>query len=343
VVSFSSGHGETAHAPITGTPRYAAPEQAREPEDPGAPSDVYALGGTLFHLLTGRPPFVAESPVGLLVQHASRAAPPVRSLVPLAPSRLAEFIDRMLAKDPDHRPTAAQVAVEIERPAASRSTASVAPMPEAAGKMFPLCRSWLRRDGSLAAYLIERDIVGMDDIDEALTVQVSPQTNNRSLAETLLERGLTSRDALANAERAIAGGDKRREDATFGRLAMEEGFVTKGDMERALSETGDAWISVSRSLVKREIMTAGMAEMVSTSVARHLREVDTVPLERVAQALGVSAEAIAAARQSLVSMPPEDDTSLVNLLLEAGEIDDELAARIKVESIRAHLPGSATH
>lgn len=108
-----SGHGETAHEPIVGTPTYVAPEQARDVGAATPASDLYSLGATMFHLLTGRPPFIGDSAVGILVQHASRAAPPVKSLAPAVPDELARVTDSLLEKSPAKRPAAQEVAAAL--------------------------------------------------------------------------------------------------------------------------------------------------------------------------------------------------------------------------------------
>ena len=90
ISQFASGHGETAHDPIVGSPTYASPEQVRAPGEATPRSDIYSLGGVLYHLLTGRPPFVADSAVGLLVQHASRKPAPASSVVPSAAQPLVD-------------------------------------------------------------------------------------------------------------------------------------------------------------------------------------------------------------------------------------------------------------
>ena len=68
------GSGPVAQTSMAGTPLYMAPEQARgEPVDFRA--DIYALGATLFHLVSGRPPFQADDLQGLLTKHASADRP----------------------------------------------------------------------------------------------------------------------------------------------------------------------------------------------------------------------------------------------------------------------------
>jgi hypothetical protein len=70
------GSAPVAQTSLGGTPLYMAPEQARgEPVD--FQSDIYALGATLFHLVSGRPPFEADSLDALLSKHASAERPSV--------------------------------------------------------------------------------------------------------------------------------------------------------------------------------------------------------------------------------------------------------------------------
>src|SRR5262249_42855497 len=94
-----------------GTPDYAAPEQFRDAHAADARADVYALGCTLFHLLTGQVPFPGSSFSEKYEAHAHKEPPPVEELCPDVPGGLALVVQKMLAKRPaDRFQTAAEVA-----------------------------------------------------------------------------------------------------------------------------------------------------------------------------------------------------------------------------------------
>jgi eukaryotic-like serine/threonine-protein kinase len=86
-----------------GTPFYMAPEQARNAKHVDARSDVYALGSTLYHFLTGTYPFKGESTLELIMSKEKGQFPTARRLNPEVPERLTLMIDKSLQKDPKHR------------------------------------------------------------------------------------------------------------------------------------------------------------------------------------------------------------------------------------------------
>jgi hypothetical protein len=109
------GANLTQEGTITGSPLYMSPEQATGDREPDARSDVYSLGGVLYYMLTGRPPFDDESPLKVMVAHASRppAFPP--ELRGQIPSDLEDVVLRCLAKQPEDRyQSAADLAAALD-------------------------------------------------------------------------------------------------------------------------------------------------------------------------------------------------------------------------------------
>ena len=103
------------HVPAIGSSAYQPPETAS-----GKPltrrSDLYSLGGVLYTLVTGRPPFAAASVVELMHKQCYTLPERPANLVPDLPSELDEFICTLLEKNPARRPgTAAAVIEELER------------------------------------------------------------------------------------------------------------------------------------------------------------------------------------------------------------------------------------
>jgi uncharacterized RDD family membrane protein YckC/predicted Ser/Thr protein kinase len=103
VKSIHEGDAElTRNGAIIGSPLYMAPEQGRG-EEVDHRADMYSLGSALYHMLTGRPPFAGPSPVGVIAMHMTERAPPIRSLAPEVPERLARVVEKMMAKAPADR------------------------------------------------------------------------------------------------------------------------------------------------------------------------------------------------------------------------------------------------
>jgi len=87
---------------IWGTPYYIAPEKLdNQPED--FRSDIYSLGGTLFHALAGRPPYEAETASMVALKQLKSQQVSLQSFAPDVSSETAYVINRMIAKNPDDR------------------------------------------------------------------------------------------------------------------------------------------------------------------------------------------------------------------------------------------------
>jgi len=102
---------------LLGTHDYMAPEQWADSSTVGPPADVYGLGCVLFQALAGKPPFVGlklSSPRAKQYAHQNHPPPEVPNRGDVPPA-LAWLLNRMLAKSPDERPSAAEVASALKR------------------------------------------------------------------------------------------------------------------------------------------------------------------------------------------------------------------------------------
>ncbi len=129
---------------VLGTPDFLAPEQAQNPTGVDIRADVYALGATLFYLVTGRVPYEGATPTEKMLKHVTEPPPSLLKYLPDAPPQLGQLIAWIMAKRPDDRPqTPAQVALALIPfcPVQSRSfpmpAMPAAPMPSSMGYALP--------------------------------------------------------------------------------------------------------------------------------------------------------------------------------------------------------------
>ncbi len=117
LVPHSSGSGETVEGSAIGTPQYMSPEQAAgKVGELGPQTDVYSLGATLFHILTGSPPFSQQDVMELLkhVQSGQFSAP--REVAPTVAKPLEAICLKAMALQPtDRYSSPKELAEDMER------------------------------------------------------------------------------------------------------------------------------------------------------------------------------------------------------------------------------------
>ena len=129
----------TQTAAVVGTAQYLSPEQARG-ETVDSRSDVYSTGCLLYELLTGRPPFVGDSPVAVAYQHVREPAAPPSTHDTELPAEIDAIVMKALAKRVEDRyQSAAAMRTDIERYLAGRpvQAPAVVPVPEDGTTFLP--------------------------------------------------------------------------------------------------------------------------------------------------------------------------------------------------------------
>jgi serine/threonine protein kinase len=165
----SAANEETGHGRLLGTPYYMSPEQIRG-GDVDARADIYAIGALFCKMLTGEPPYKADSPLGVLSRHISDPIPKLKERLPDVHPAAQRFFEHLLAKDPNKRPkdikevqrllqTLAEESKE-EAPAESKEESGVLPLVVDAGSAtradwndFSFRQQRRRRAGTLLPFL----------------------------------------------------------------------------------------------------------------------------------------------------------------------------------------------
>jgi formylglycine-generating enzyme required for sulfatase activity len=127
VRKIERGNSLTGAGEVVGTAQYLAPEQAEDGRV-GPAADLYALGATIYYLITGAPPFEGEG-LSVITKHLTARAAPPSSRVAGIPKALDRLVLRLLEKKPEQRgQSAAAVADELEALlAAKEAPAKAAP------------------------------------------------------------------------------------------------------------------------------------------------------------------------------------------------------------------------
>ena len=224
----------TAEDVVLGTPWYVSPEQASG-KAVGIASDLYSLGATLYHLLTGRPPFDSKNALDVIVRHAIEPVPPLPAEVPEPIARLVMWL---LEKDPSRRPASYQAVLA----ALDQDSIDVAGADDALPAPAPVEGDALAASAVAAA----RAAMNMGRTKRVQTL-LDPIVNERRTgwvqAGFVLARAFEDSSAFANAREVlekIAASAAQNEDRALalwnlGRLAEKESAAA---LDRAIEIYG---------------------------------------------------------------------------------------------------------
>lgn len=136
VLSGPGGSGVIPAWARVGTVCYMAPELALGRSDADERCDVYSLGATFYHAITGVPPFRGDSAKAVLERQINEPPPAPHETAPDVPPALSELIRRMLAPNPDDRPTDVAGILDAALPGDPLTT----PRPSYLGRLARLLR-----------------------------------------------------------------------------------------------------------------------------------------------------------------------------------------------------------
>lgn len=103
IAKFSASQTNVTGSAIVGTPAYLSPEQAQGDANIDGRSDIYAVGVILFEMLSGRQPYEADTPMGVVVKQITDPVPHILDLNPNLPPEIEDIIETAMAKNRDER------------------------------------------------------------------------------------------------------------------------------------------------------------------------------------------------------------------------------------------------
>ena len=114
---------------MMGSPDYISPEQARGVSDIDFRTDIYSLGCTFYHMLTGRTPYSGSDPLVVINKHVNDPPPAIFKVWPTCPMPLALAMGRMLAKNRNDRPASYEDLIEQLQKVHGKLKPAAAPAP----------------------------------------------------------------------------------------------------------------------------------------------------------------------------------------------------------------------
>ncbi|HYF15462.1 MAG TPA: serine/threonine-protein kinase [Phycisphaerales bacterium] len=134
-----------------GTPYYISPEQIRGEVNIGPPADIYSLGATLYHMVTGQVPFDGKNPSAVMHKHLKAELVPPDHVYPRLSAGLSEVIEMMMAKDPKKRYQNCKDLITDLRAVKAKQTPPIAHKDFGAADLTALASAEAKAQGEIAA------------------------------------------------------------------------------------------------------------------------------------------------------------------------------------------------
>jgi serine/threonine protein kinase len=234
VLLAESGTGLTDDRTVMRTPEFMAPEQAEHARQADHRSDIYSLGCTLFYLLTGQPPYPADTPMLKLLGHREQPVPSIHPFRPDAPLELAGVLERLLEKEPQDRYASAGEVAAVLHPFTQAIETGDG---QSASASHP-ARNWRR--GLTVAILVTTLFVGM--VLAAIAIHLHQRNRGNSVITTESQVKIVSSSNPANPLEASS-----RETQSPSRAAHEvfRKFWTAGRQTYGVDLSADGSLLIS--------------------------------------------------------------------------------------------------
>jgi formylglycine-generating enzyme required for sulfatase activity len=353
----------TMPASLPGTPLYMSPESWRgEPATQRA--DVYSLGATLYHLLSGRPPHSGGSFAELGRRVGTELPPTLAAIAAAVPAALAGLVMRCLAREPGARPTADELRDALETIAAAPITAPPEDEPDPQGNPYrgllafgPEQRAlFFGREREIGAVLEELRaapfvlVTGPSGAGKSSLVRagVVPRVQAGALGSArwsvvTMTPGRRPLEALAQAVAPVLA---QAEEAVAGRLAASPAWLAEEVRTRGRGEPMLFVIDQLEELAtlseeqERATFTAALVEVLQAApVARVVATLRSDFLGRLAELGALRAEALRAP----IVLGPLSAEGLRQAIVEPARrrgfaVEPELCARLVAGGERGSLP-----
>ncbi len=265
VKRLETDSGQTRSGSILGSPSYMAPEQTTGAEKAGPAADQYALGATLYEMLTGSPPFRGISILDTLDLVRTKEPVPPSQLLPRMPRDLETICLKALQKDPARRYSDVGAMAEDLR----RFRAGEPIIARPVGRPERLWR-WCRRNprvAALAAAVVLLVAVGLVGATAAAVVIAGKNRELSQVNVSLVAANNTAENRRIEAEKARKRAeDEKRLAVAAGRAAIQQNRDVVEAQREMIFKLEDKWRNTpALQEVRRDVL--GLATRILESAA----------------------------------------------------------------------------
>lgn len=242
---------------VIGTYAYMAPEQLAGGEIDHR-ADLYSLGVTLYEAVAGVRPYTARGAARWLVAHRSGGARPLSEVAPGTPAELAVLVDRLMARDPSHRPGSASTALTLLTGSSLGLATSSAPLIGRAGALGAIhalvdAGGVLRISGEVGSGVGAVLHAARGVAEEAGRIVVSLRARANARPEDVAAQIARELDGL------VGRVEPTREGARLGLVALAEHhevLVVIEDLDIARPETAE-WLEEIAAIERVALLVGG--------------------------------------------------------------------------------------